>query len=196
MNDREFIAIAKETAHGSKLATEAAYTQHGDTSCLTHSVAVAYYSCRLAERLGGAKRFEMRQLARGALLHDYFLYDWHEKSVIPPPPEGLHGFSHPLTAHRNAKRDFDLTALEENIIANHMFPLTLLHMPTRRESDTSVRRLLIRRRHAQARHWHLVRRLASRILAYRRICPSMGGFAVRHACLEPVRTSRRRFATA
>ena len=134
MNDREFIAMARETAHGSKLASEQAYTQHGDTSCLTHSVAVAYYSCRLAERLGGAKRFEMRLLARGALLHDYFLYDWHEKSVIPPPPEGLHGFSHPLTAHRNAKRDFDLTALEENIIANHMFPLTLLHMPTRRES--------------------------------------------------------------
>ena len=40
-------------------------------------------------------------LVRGALLHDYFLYDWHQ----PHKEYGLHGFTHPSTALRNAVQD-------------------------------------------------------------------------------------------
>lgn len=53
------------------------YIQHGDTSCLLHTVAVAYYSMKIAERL--RIPVHKRELIRGALLHDYFLYDWHEQ---------------------------------------------------------------------------------------------------------------------
>ena len=49
------------------------YAQHGSTTRLVHSVAVAYYSYRLAFFLGLS--FHARDLVRGALLHDYFLYD-------------------------------------------------------------------------------------------------------------------------
>lgn len=96
------------------------FTQHGDTSCLLHSVAVAYYSHRIAHFCRPVLRFRERELLRGALLHDYFLYDWHDKD----PAHNLHGFRHPGFALRNAERDFELTDVERNIIARHMFPLT------------------------------------------------------------------------
>ena len=74
-------------------------------------------------------RIHIRQMIRGALLHDYFLYDWHKQEV----PHRFHGFTHPKTALRNAERDFDLSERECDIISKHMFPLTLVP-PMHRES--------------------------------------------------------------
>ena len=58
---------------------------------------------------------------RGALLHDYFLYDWH----IPDENRPLHGRYHPSAALKNAEEDFELSDMERDIIKKHMFPLTL-----------------------------------------------------------------------
>ncbi len=58
----------------------------------------------------------------GALLHDYFLYDWH----VPNAETRLHGLRHPRRALQNAREDFALTPLEADIILRHMFPLTLV----------------------------------------------------------------------
>ena len=80
---------------------------------------MAYYCDRLAGYLQ-ALRFRRRQLLRGALLHDYFLYDWHD----PDPSHRLHGFHHPARALGNALQDFSLDPVEQNIILRHMFPLT------------------------------------------------------------------------
>ena len=60
--------------------------QHGDTTVLLHCLAVAYFSLRLAKLL--RLKCDQRSLVRGALLHDYFLYDWH----VPDPSHRLHGF--------------------------------------------------------------------------------------------------------
>ena len=96
------------------------YMQHGSTSVYRHCIAVAYISCIIAARLN--IRIHIRQMIRGALLHDYFLYDWHKKD----DGHRWHGFRHGKTAARNAKRDYRLNRLEEYIIARHMFPLTVL----------------------------------------------------------------------
>lgn len=104
-------------AGDSKLRQMDNYIQHGSTSCLKHTIAVAYYSIKLAEKMG--IRYKKRELIRGALLHDYFLYDWHDGNS-----RGVHGFTHPKAALRNADRDFELTETEKNIIQRHMFPLT------------------------------------------------------------------------
>ena len=103
------------------------FTQHGDTSCLLHTIAVAYYSIKIAEFFG--IKYKKRDLIRGALLHDYFLYDWH----IKDPDRKAHGFSHAAAALQNAERDFALNAVERDIIARHMFPLNLTP-PRYRES--------------------------------------------------------------
>lgn len=127
------------------------YIQHGDTTCLLHTVAVAYYSIRFSRLLG--IKVNRKELIRGALLHDYFLYDWHEKNA----GHRFHGFIHAGRALQNAKNDFELTRREENIISRHMFPLNIVP-PMCKEAwlvcladkicaskETIVRRIHIRR---------------------------------------------------
>lgn len=97
------------------------YIQHGSTTCLLHSIAVSYYSFRLAKFL--KLNVHEKELIRGALLHDYFLYDWHAK-YKPTRNVGLHGRIHPKIALFNAKKDFDINHIEKDIIERHMFPLT------------------------------------------------------------------------
>ena len=92
------------------------FIQHGETSVYHHSVAVAYVSCLIAEKL--RLRISREELIRGALLHDFFLYDWHH------PGHRFHGFTHPRTALENARKVAPLSPREEMIILRHMFPLT------------------------------------------------------------------------
>lgn len=103
------------------------YIQHGRTSVYRHCIAVAYISCMIAAKLNLV--VEIHQLIRGALLHDYFLYDWHEHDSS----HRLHGFTHPKKALRNAVRDFNLSETERDIIKKHMFPLTIVP-PAKKES--------------------------------------------------------------
>ena len=106
--------------------------QHGRVNCFDHSVAVALLSLRLARWLG--LRVDRRSLIRGALLHDYFLYDWRTLHPRPGLRHGLsHGLRHGGRAAANADRDFGLNAVEADIIRRHMFPLTLTP-PRYRES--------------------------------------------------------------
>ncbi len=119
MEQEDFLLSVGRLSMSSRLHQEAAYIQHGVTPCLLHSIAVAYYCDCLARRLRPL-RFRRRQLLRGALLHDYFLYDWHD----PDPTHRLHGFHHPARALENAGQDFPLDPVERNIILRHMFPLT------------------------------------------------------------------------
>jgi len=96
------------------------YSQHGDCSVFEHCANVAYVSCMLFHQLHiDADREE---LIRGALLHDYFLYDWHNTKTCHP----AHAVYHPTLALHNAKKDYKLTQKEEDIILHHMFPLTVL----------------------------------------------------------------------
>lgn len=107
--------------------SEKCFMQHGDISCYRHSLRVAARSVRLARWM--RLRTDMSALVRGALLHDYFLYDWHEKDAS----HRWHGFHHPSAALKNASADFGLSARERDVIAKHMFPLTL-RPPRFRES--------------------------------------------------------------
>lgn len=103
------------------------FRQHGDVSVALHCFFAAVVCVRLARAL--ALRVDTRALVRGALLHDYFLYDWHD----PDPSHRLHGFRHAGFALRNAGRDFSLGPIERNMIASHMFPMNPV-LPRFRES--------------------------------------------------------------
>lgn len=108
------------------------FTQHGETTVFEHCVSVAKFSLLIAYFLEKTLKIEVDKdsLVRGALLHDYFLYDWHDKTV---KGRRIHGFTHPTTARKNADRDFVLNDLERDIISKHMFPVTPLP-PMHRES--------------------------------------------------------------
>ncbi len=106
-----------------------AYMQHGKMSVHEHSINVAKTSLALRRHLG--IKCNTRDLVRGALLHDYFLYDWHNDDK--ENPHRLHGFFHPQRALENAKKEYKLTHIQEEIIVKHMWPLTVVP-PTCREA--------------------------------------------------------------
>lgn len=116
---RDVILCLREMFEGSRLDRMNRLIQHGDTSCLAHTVGVVYCALAIAERLHINVR--KRELIRGGILHDYFLYDWHDGNG-----RQIHGFTHPSAALVNADADFDLTDREKDIIKKHMFPLTIL----------------------------------------------------------------------
>jgi len=93
------------------------YTQHSDINCFEHSLNVSYISYLICRYLG----FDYKSAARGGLLHDFFLYDWHNTK----PENGLHGLVHPRIALNNAMERFTLNEIEMDIIEKHMWPLTI-----------------------------------------------------------------------
>lgn len=98
------------------------HIQHGNMTVNDHCVSVARYSLAISRKL--RIPCDRRALVRGALLHDYFLYDWHDK--YHRDVKNLHGFYHPGIALRNACREYKLTAREKDIIKKHMWPLTVV----------------------------------------------------------------------
>lgn len=114
---RRFEELSRTVVAGGRVRQMARFTQHGTTSTLDHTVSVAYQSLLLARTL--RLRVDEASLVRGAILHDYFLYDWHDPVG---ERERWHGFTHPGRALANAERDFDLTPIERDVIKRHMFP--------------------------------------------------------------------------
>ena len=118
-NEKFFMQQLQEICKKSRMLQSCKFMQHGDTSVFKHSVSVAYYSYYLALKMHAS--VDEASLIRGALLHDYFLYDWHEKDAS----HKWHGFHHADTALRNAMEDFNLNEVEQDCIRCHMFPLNL-----------------------------------------------------------------------
>lgn len=99
------------------------FIQHGHISTYDHVNSVTRLSFYLNRRFHlGASDSE---LVRGAFLHDFYLYDWHNSNSH----ERLHGFHHPAAALKNAMECYKLTPVEQNIIKSHMWPLTLFSVP-------------------------------------------------------------------
>ena len=103
------------------------YPHHGTTNCYQHCVHVAYYNyqwCRFFH-------LDARSAARGAMLHDLFLYDWHTHAK--KTGDHFHGLTHPKTALKNASKFFELNEIEKDIIYNHMWPVTFFRIPKTKE---------------------------------------------------------------
>ena len=95
------------------------FNHHSHTNCFEHSVHVSYMNYLICRKFG----WDVYSAAKAGLLHDMFLYDWHD--FTPAKGERLHGFEHPSKALKNAHDNFELTRKEGDMIAKHMFPLTL-----------------------------------------------------------------------
>lgn len=107
------------------------FRHHQAVSTYSHSIHVAQAGLDLAKRFHFSSE-AMNNIVIGAMLHDYFLYDYHETGRITH--KGLHAWKHPEIALANAKFDFRLNKKQENIIRSHMFPLTLFHPPKCKEA--------------------------------------------------------------
>lgn len=132
VEDREeFLELVKDVINHEKIQEMKKYNHHSQTTCFTHSVHVAYYNYVVCKKLG----LDVRAAVRAGLMHDLFLYDWHTRK--PEPGEMLHGFEHPRIALRNARENFELSEVEADMIAKHMFPLTI-SLPKYKETAVIV----------------------------------------------------------
>ena len=109
----EFIELVTPIIENEKVKRMDKYIQHGTTSTLEHCISVAYVSFSIAKKFH--INCDYNSLIRGALLHDYFLYDWH----VSDESHKWHGFSHARMALLNASRDFELTPIEKDIIPKY-----------------------------------------------------------------------------
>ena len=123
---QEVAAHAADILSSHLFEREKEFIQHGATTVWEHSVSVANTCARVAHAL--PLRLKVRPLLRAALLHDYFLYDWHDRASAMP----RHATHHGRYARANAERDFAITEHEGDIIQSHMFPLEGL--PATREA--------------------------------------------------------------
>ena len=96
-SDGEYEKCIRDLIQHEMVGSMKNFMQHGDKNCLEHSLYVSYISYRICRWLG----LDCRSAARGGLLHDFFLYDWH---IGSPCNKGLHGFVHPSIALQNANK--------------------------------------------------------------------------------------------
>ena len=124
--DLEFDKLVAPLSRQGRVRQMRSYPQHGHVSTYDHALRVARTAMRWSRllRLNASET----ELVRGALLHDYYLYDWHD------PVNVGHATKHPLRALRNAERDFELTDRERNVIESHMWPLPPTRVPQCREA--------------------------------------------------------------
>lgn len=92
--------------------------RHHNTTRLHHSLKVSYYSYKIAKAL----RLDYKDVARGGLLHDFYVDEISECNKIKDKIK-LFSTKHPKDAANNAKQLFDLSEKEINIIETHMFPV-------------------------------------------------------------------------
>lgn len=126
--NEEFDSIAAPILEAEEYQSLKIYKAHGQVSVYDHSLFVAERSYLFAKKRN--LDLDYGSLIRGALLHDYYLYDWHKKHK----GHRLHGFRHPAWALHNALLAYDLNKVERDIIRSHMFPLTFLHWPHSKEA--------------------------------------------------------------
>ncbi|MDR2536008.1 MAG: HD domain-containing protein [Treponema sp.] len=121
-----FEAFSKDILENNTFGLCKSFIQHGCISVYEHSLEVAKMSFSIGEFF---KIKDQQSLVRGALLHDFFLYDWH----VPEKMWSLHGWTHPVTAANNGRKYFQISDKEYSLIRSHMWPYTLLHPPRYKE---------------------------------------------------------------
>lgn len=116
----EFYHILRDILSNEKVQEMKNFKQHGDYSCYAHCLHVSYCTYLICKKL----KLDYISATRAAMLHDLFLYDWHDKHR-DEEFDGLHAFTHPKIALRNASQIFPLNHKEKDIIVKHMWPVTL-----------------------------------------------------------------------
>ena len=91
--------------------------EHHGVTRFDHSLKVSYYSYKLAKLF----KLDSEEVARGGLLHDFFISDEDRTTK----DRFISTFIHPKKAVKQANDVFNISDKEYDIIRTHMFPINL-----------------------------------------------------------------------
>ena len=114
LTDKEYKKIIRNIIRNSQFK-KTYYIEHHGISRWEHLLKISYYSYKIAKKL----KFDYVSVARGALLHDFYL-DGDERLL---KRKFLDTFTHPKKALITSLDNFSLNRMEQNIIVSHMFPI-------------------------------------------------------------------------
>ena len=109
----EFMIIVDDIINHHQFKQLKTMSHHG-INRYDHCLSVAYHAYKMAKRL----KLDYFQVARGALLHDFF--ESPEGNDLVTRFNSV--LNHPDIALQNANNNFELGDKEVDIIATHMFP--------------------------------------------------------------------------
>ena len=98
-------------------------SMHRGSNTYIHCFLVAKRSIKKA--IKKKKKINFEALLVGAILHDYYLYDWRKDRALLKK----HGSKHPFVARDNAIRDFGISSEVCDIIVSHMWPFNFKLYP-------------------------------------------------------------------
>ncbi|MBE5755742.1 MAG: HD domain-containing protein [Clostridiales bacterium] len=121
-----FYSIIKDIIRTEEFRKMKNYKHHIKGNLFEHSLKVAFLCYKYHKKKG--MKISIEEFVRGALLHDYYLYDLHGDGK----KHRFHWFKHPRLALENALKKYpDLTKTQQDMILHHMFPLTLVPPKTK-----------------------------------------------------------------
>lgn len=124
---KELEDVYQSFLHDERILRMKQYSMHRGSNCYIHSFKVAKVAIKRALR---HKKGDLYIILVGAILHDYYLYDWRvDRSKM------MHHFgSHPYTAAKNAERDFGIHEPIKKVIQSHMWPANITDFPKTKEA--------------------------------------------------------------
>ena len=100
---------------------------HRGSNCYIHSFKVAKLAIKRALR---HNKGDLYVILLGAILHDYYLYDWRKDKS----KKMHHVTEHPYVAAENAERDFMIHEPIKRVIQSHMWPFNISEFPKTKEA--------------------------------------------------------------
>ncbi len=127
--NEEIEHVLRDIMHDENVQKMKNYIQHGNVSTYDHCINVAYVSYSINKKL--RLNANIDTLVKGAALHDFYLYDWHNEDG---GAHRLHGFTHAEQAAKNAERFLKADDSVQDVIRCHMWPLNITKIPRCREA--------------------------------------------------------------
>lgn len=120
LSSDRYYSYVRDIINSAELDKLKKITHHITTTRFQHCLNVSYYTYLVCRKL----HLDARAAARAGLLHDLFYYDRQKYNQSKTKGQLSHSSMHARLALENAAELTDISALERDMIVNHMWPMT------------------------------------------------------------------------
>lgn len=122
-------SIYQSFLHDEKILRMKEIKMHRGSNCYEHTFKVVKRAMHHVE-ISSKKNINSEIVLVGAILHDYYLYDWR----VDRSKRKGHGNNHVQRALENASKDFNISPEVKEVIGTHMWPINIKNYPKSREA--------------------------------------------------------------